>query len=122
MSAPPIEKLSGEGAETNHGFGILLIPGEIEANFSVNAFHEYLRVLSSEARLEAPALQVSGIPTLTDGLDRKGSICGSFGMRCFRSRKVLALGLARRLDKSQLASEKFRLRLGVSESDRVHPR
>jgi hypothetical protein len=68
MSAPPIEKLSGEGAETNHGFGILLIPGEIEANFSVNAFHEYLRVLSSEARLEAPALQVSGIPTLTHGV------------------------------------------------------
>jgi len=28
-SAPPIEKLSVEVAETNHGFGILLIPGEI---------------------------------------------------------------------------------------------
>jgi hypothetical protein len=68
MSTPPIEKLSGEGAETNCGFWILLIPGEIEANFSVNAFHEYLQVLSSKARLEAPALQVSGIPTITHGV------------------------------------------------------
>lgn len=40
MSAPTIEKVSGGVGATNHGLGILLIPGEIKSNFSVNRFDE----------------------------------------------------------------------------------
>lgn len=39
-AAPSIEKLTGEVAETNHGFWILLILGEIGANNSLERVWE----------------------------------------------------------------------------------
>ncbi|MCX6975843.1 MAG: hypothetical protein NTZ94_16445 [Verrucomicrobia bacterium] len=68
MSAPTIEKLAGEVAETNHGFWKLLILGEIELNNLLE------RILGGECASECLSILVEADKKIVTEMVDSGSV------------------------------------------------